>query len=128
MVSFHISPLKMPLPISREVMLQLKRNKDEESRRKRVEVLVNGIYSNALRQAETSDDKQYYYKVPSSTESFPEEVVEALKELFPGCSVSHTLLASGSDGKMYDISKIDENILPLINKALDDSYIVVDWS
>jgi len=116
----------MPLPISREVMLQLKKNKDEEAHRKCVELLVNGIYSNALRQAETSEDKQYYYKVTSSP-YFP-EVVEALKELFPGCSVSHTLLACGSDGKMYDISKIDEKILPLIDRALNDSYIVVDWS
>jgi hypothetical protein len=29
---------------------------------------------------------------------------------------------------MYDISKLDDKVLPFVNRALDQSYIVVDWS
>jgi hypothetical protein len=37
-------------------------------------------------------------------------------------------MAKGSDGKMYDISKIDDSILPLINSVNKESYIVIDWN
>jgi hypothetical protein len=56
------------------------------------------------------------------------DILTGLQELFPGCDVTHTILSRGTDGKMYDISKLDEKVLPFVNRALDQSYIVVDWS
>jgi hypothetical protein len=56
------------------------------------------------------------------------DILAGLKELFPGCDVTHTLLSKGTDGKFYDISKLDDKVLPFVNRALDRSYIVIDWS
>jgi len=54
------------------------------------------------------------------------KILEELKNLFPNSSVRHTLLATAMDGNLYDISKINDSILPLLVKALDDSYIIID--
>jgi hypothetical protein len=83
------------------------------------------------------NDTIYNYQIPfndqtQSSDDFYikniDTILNKLKELFPGCSVSHTLLARGKDGKLYDISKINDKILSLIDTALNNSYIVIDWS
>lgn len=56
------------------------------------------------------------------------DILEGLQTLFPGCSVSHTLLCQAKDGKMYDVAKLDDVVLPFVDRALDQSYIVIDWS
>ena len=56
------------------------------------------------------------------------DILSGLQELFPDCIVSNCTLSQGTDGKFYDISTLDEKILPFINRALDQSFIVVDWS
>jgi hypothetical protein len=56
------------------------------------------------------------------------DILAGLQQLFPGCSVSHTLLCQAKDGKMYDVAKLDESVLPFVDRALDQSYIVIDWS
>jgi hypothetical protein len=56
------------------------------------------------------------------------DILSGLQELFPGCSVSNTTLSKGTDGKFYDISTLDEKVLPFINRDLDQSFIVVDWT
>ena len=64
---------------------------------------------------------------PFYLENMP-DILSGLQELFPDCTVSHTLLCKGTDGKFYDISTLDEKILPFVNRALDQSFIVIDWS
>ena len=56
------------------------------------------------------------------------DILAGLEALFPACAVSHTLLCQGKDGKMYDVAKLDESVLPFVDRALDQSYIVIDWS
>ena len=56
------------------------------------------------------------------------DILSGLQALFPDCTVSHTLLCKGTDGKFYDISTLDDKILPFVNRALDQSFIVIDWS
>jgi hypothetical protein len=56
------------------------------------------------------------------------DILLLLDGLFPGCAVSHTLLCQAKDGKMYDIAKLDDAVLPFVDRALDQSYIVIDWS
>jgi hypothetical protein len=38
------------------------------------------------------------------------------------------LLAPGTDGRLYDVAKITDDVLPLVDSVIKDSYIVVDWS
>jgi len=54
------------------------------------------------------------------------KILEELQKLFPNSSIRHTLLATAMDGNLYDIAKINDSILPLLVKALDDSYIIID--
>lgn len=56
------------------------------------------------------------------------DILAGLRNLFPDCALSHTLLCQAKDGKMYDIAKLDDAVLPFVDHALDQSYIVIDWS
>jgi len=56
------------------------------------------------------------------------DILAGLRNLFPDCAVSHTLLCQAKDGKLYDVSKLDDAVLPFVDRALDQSYIVIDWS
>ena len=64
---------------------------------------------------------------PFYIENMP-DILSGLQELFPGCTVSHSIMCQGTDGKLYDISTLDDKILPFVNRALDQSFIVIDWS
>jgi len=37
-------------------------------------------------------------------------------------------MARAKDGKLYDVAKLDDAVLPFVDRALDQSYIVIDWS
>jgi len=56
------------------------------------------------------------------------DILSGLQQLFPDCTVTHSLLCQGTDGKLYDISTLDDKVLPFVNRALDRSFIVIDWS
>jgi len=75
--------------------------------------------ANAAQQGPSSD--------PFYIENMP-DILSGLQTLFPECSVSHTLICKGADGKFYDISTLDDKVLPFVNRALDQSFIVIDWS
>jgi hypothetical protein len=56
------------------------------------------------------------------------DILTTLQHLFPECSISHSIMARAKDGKLYDVSKLDDVVLPFVDRALDQSYIVIDWS
>ena len=61
------------------------------------------------------------------------EVLSALRELFPGCSVTHSKMARGTNGQMHDITQMDELTTKLIEMKVINindraEYIVIDWS
>lgn len=92
---------------------------------------VHTIYLSALAHARATQKSPYYYMLPSRTDGFystyMKDILAGLKERLPECSVVHTLLASGTDGTLYDIQNITDDILPLVNAAHDNSYIVIRW-
>jgi hypothetical protein len=55
------------------------------------------------------------------------QILEGLRERFPSYSISHAIMSLGKDGKLYDISKLDDAILPLLSSVLEESYIVISW-
>ena len=112
-------------------MQELKQNENK------INTIVTTIYDDTVCIAKSSDVTSYNYQIPfneqtQSSDNFYiqniDTILNKLKELFPECSVSHTLLAKGKNGKLYDISKINDDILPLIDTTLKQSYIVIDWS
>lgn len=148
-------------------MQELKSQKDEEVRQKRIKHIVNEVYKEALEIAINTTDSSYNHEIPSTqmaiqqpnyrrqlkngyleqikrrdARSIPyyqgapdpfhiknmSDILSGLRDLFPDCAVSHTLLCQAKDGKMYDIAKLDDAVLPFVDRALDQSYIVIDWS
>ena len=105
--------------------------------------------SNAPKQTIGTKESCFHYEIPvvhirtynstlrvdiNSLKSDPfwidnmKDIISGLKELFPECDVSHTIMATGRNGKMYDVARLDDTVLPFVDRALDQSYIVIDWS
>ena len=134
----------LPLqPISRDSLRGLKTAKDEEVLWEKVKDCVTQLHSCILRKAESSTDTFYHYQLPSfpisketrlpvpGPEFYRDNmklILDGLRLLFPDCLVEHATLIRALDGKLYDISKIDEKMLAFINKQQSAEYIVVDWS
>jgi hypothetical protein len=140
----------MTQPMSRDAMRELKANTEEAVRVQQVKQIVQQVYQAAVQTARSKTETSYNHQVPRGPEyqyqnnianrvnqnivtdpfyvkNMP-DILVGLQVLFPGCDVTHTLLSKGTDGKMYDISKLDDKVLPFVNRALDQSYIVIDWS
>lgn len=122
----------LPTPISRDALRGLKVKVEEESRLRQVRVIIDNIYAQAINVAKTKSDTAFNVPIPPSTDSFHlkniSDILSGLQTLFPDCTVSHSILCKGTDGKLYDISKLDDRVLPFVNRALDQSFIVIDWS
>lgn len=139
----------MPTPINRNEMLSRKEKKDEEIRIEKINRCVKVIYNNAVNLADTSTNTVYSfdinpqqqnqlpmrYSMPNNNDSeyqfYKDNMTEILINLwglFPGCTIKLAKMCTGNDGKRYDISTIDEKMLPFINKEKAFECIVVDWS
>jgi len=141
------------VPVDRMTLLSLKAMKDEADRRKELDDLIASIYKQVIYVATNSNRTSFQQVVPrnsvprgrvqhlplgrgnsENTEMHPlykanmEEILRRLQELFPDSLVSHTLMAQGTDGIMYDISRLDDTALPFVNQTLSQSYIHIDWS
>ena len=118
----------MPLqPMLRDQLNQLRIDRFEEN----MQNIITGIYYPAVECAQQTDKTVYYHLVPFNYEFYKNNMSEILKRvqvLFPDSKVSHTLLAKGTDGKLYDISKIEDKDLHLVGCVSENSYIVVDWT
>jgi hypothetical protein len=122
-------------PITRTELQGLKAKVMEDKRRDYVRDQVRHIYNAVTSHASgenngrQDNDTSYKYPVqPNLEKTTITDILSGLQALFPDCSVMHTLLAKGRNGKLYDISKIDDTILPLIDVARNESYIVIDWT
>ena len=114
------------LPVlMRKQLLDLVNYKHTEN----IQQIITHIYNDVINHAKHSIDSVYHFEIPNQFYiKNMNEIVYNLQKLFPDSYITHTLLSKGSDGKLYDIAKIDDTILPLITTALDHSYIVIDWS
>ena len=136
-------------PMSRDAMRELtaKVEVEEDARLQGIKQRVASIYHQAVTAAQNSTETSFKMEVPKMDNTLTTShmtqhhlvsdpfyienmtyILCSLQHLFPGCKVSHTLLSQGTDGKFYDISSLDDKILPFVNKALDQSFIVIDWS
>lgn len=85
-------------------------------------------YSLTIYAAVLAHDLPFHYPVTSDCLKHMPEILADLKMLLPQrCSVKHAIMARGSDGQLYDIAELNDETLALVDKALDESYIVVDW-
>jgi len=120
------------------MMQGLKAKNEEEARLSRVLAIVHWLYQAAIKVAGTTTQTSFNYQIPAAHSlagrSDPfyiknmSDILKGLQDRFPDCVISHAVMTKGRDGKLYDISKIDDKSLQFVDVALDGSYIVIDWS
>jgi hypothetical protein len=75
------------------------------------------------------DELPFYYPITDREyRKHMPNILTNLQALLPNRNVKHAIMARGSDGKLYDIAELNDETLALVNKALEESYIVIDWS
>jgi hypothetical protein len=127
-------------------MQQCKIEEDNKHYKKSIKDIITNIYTQAVQAAKTgssykcrSDPRYLAHLAGVRPTEFTvrddtlTEILGTLRELFPGCRVTHSKMAKGVDGQMYDISQMDEVTTTLIVMSVIDirqteEYIVVDWS
>ena len=120
-------------PITRDEMRSLKAKKDEESRLREINILVNNIYTRTILTAQQTSELSFKYPIQDSThEKNITDILSALQVLFPDCLVEYKNLCQGLDGKWYDISLIDDMMKQFINmknsRIQTQKNIIIDWS
>jgi len=93
----------------------------------RLDTVVRSIYYNTIN---TTDKNYYFYKVPLNDRFYKDnmnKILSNINSMLPCANVSHTLLALGSDGEYYDIANLDDKDLSKVDRALENSYIIVKW-
>ena len=138
----------MPTPVSREFLRDLKIKRDDEKRIQKMNDIVKSIYNNAITVAESCTETRYsheidpqrtrgistvaYNNIHSSEYKFykdnMEDILYSLQILFQDCIVKVANMCNGRDGKIYDSSTLDANILSFINKDHAFECIVIDWT
>lgn len=118
-------------PLTRNYLLGLKAQTDEENRVKIVQQYVHQIYDQVKKTATTTPETRYQQRVDHHTGHFSmrnnmSDILDRLRAMFPDSRVDFK--TRGQDGKMYDIADIDERMKPFINPQLNQGFIVVDWS
>lgn len=73
-----------------------------------------------------SDPNDIYYK--SFILEAQDEILQHLRNTFPGCSIEIKTLSKAADGKMYDVSTLDETALRFVDRRQDQTHLIVDWS
>jgi hypothetical protein len=105
---------------------------EEEGRLFKIQSIIEGIYPHVLRMAKYTAETVYYHEIQFAERMFyttnMAAILSGLKHLFPDAYVAHTLLTPGDDGKLYDVTKLDDVTLNRVNKTKENSYIVIDWS
>jgi len=132
-------------PMSRKSLQQLNFETNEKIRLDKINSIVENIYTKVINTAKNTQYKTYEFPIPRQNNKPPgyvgysglmddfynknmSDIILNLQKVFPDCDISHLIMSKGSDGKLYDINNIDDNILSLITTACNESYIVITWN
>uniref|UniRef100_A0A6C0ANQ4 Uncharacterized protein n=1 Tax=viral metagenome TaxID=1070528 RepID=A0A6C0ANQ4_9ZZZZ len=128
------------VPMSRDMMRELKAKTDENNRLTLVERYVKIMYESAINTARTSINTQWRAEFHNGQGgqlldgrfiiTNIDDILRRLQDLFPDCSVDFKSLtmARGPDGQMHDISTLDEKALMFIGNRQVTQCITIDWS
>ena len=96
-----------------------------------VDSVAKTIYNEKMKADRFGKGQTYFaYALPFNDPFYKAHmptILKTLSKLLPDCMVSHTLLTRGKDGRLYDISRIDDKLLPIVDNVLEQSYIFIEW-
>jgi hypothetical protein len=124
-------------PVLRETLRGLKAEEEErlrimkeKDRLNAVEYYVKQLYIDTINNAKTETNTSYTYMLPGHNfyRDNMVDILHELRHLFPDCLIRNTTLSRGQDGKMYDISTMDEKLRPFIDSRYNQESIIIDWT
>ncbi len=153
----HKALLNLPLeviPKTRDELRKMKSDREEAERKECIEEVISWLYRRIIETAKQSSDTSYKLQLlAASRENIQmvrqmqngmydehkiyytgfileasDEVLQHLRSTFPGCAVEIKTLSKATDGKMYDVSTLDEATLRFVDRRNDQTYLIVDWS
>jgi hypothetical protein len=118
-------------PFSRSALLQLKVQREEAGRLSQVQTHIRTIYTQVVQIAARTASTSHKYPIgPPDAFIIANlgEILAGLQALFPDCIVEYAILTKGQDGQLYDVSKMDKQVLPFVGLKASAPYIVIDWT
>lgn len=121
-------------PMSRLALRSVQKNaliKQENANINAISNICDVIYNNVMDTVNESTDTLYQHEIPFNDPFYKKyigQIIKRLKILFPECEVNHVIMTRSYDGKLYDITKIDDKVASYIKEAINNTYIVIDWS
>jgi len=113
----------------REVMQGLKAQNEKEEFNYHIQFYVTTIYDSAIHLAKKSPHTKYYYAINNRfVVNNINTILQELNTLFPDCLIKHAIMASDIYGNLYDVSTLTDEELKNVDYALNNSYIIIDWS
>jgi hypothetical protein len=130
------------VPYELEAMRQSKQMEDDKRYREWVKQLITNLYTQAIQTAKSGSAS---YKYSFNLDQFPTfeglikeesltQILNSLRNLFPGCRVTHSKMARLTKSReMQDITHMDDITRKLIDMKFIDirrttDYIVIDWT
>lgn len=134
-------------PMSLKSMQEFKLEEDNKKYKKAIKDIISKFYTEAVQAAKDGSssyrcrsDPRYLAHIlgvmPTQfivRDDTLTDILTSLRELFPGCRLTHSKMAKGINGQMHDISQTDQLTTKLIAMSVIDirqteEYIVLDWS
>jgi hypothetical protein len=140
-----------------------KADKEEQERQDKILTIVDKIYFLVIETCEYTINTNYLYEIPYDPQTYEsqgimhwfykenmKDILDTLKLVFPDSRIQHKTFIKCSDTKIYDMSKLDENIIVvgegiekeifkidpstdqnarrIITRGIKKEYIDIDWS
>ena len=138
-------------PVTRKEMRNLKAKNDARIKNMQIDMIISMIYRAAISFATTNSDTIYrwpysnqqtvgcitdnlqnHYITHQTLKENMEEILKRLQLLFPESLIENkkVTMARGVNGKDYDISTLDDKLLPFVDMRgrITSENIVIDWS
>jgi hypothetical protein len=125
-------------PISKEELQGMREKIKEESRWKIISRVVIDFYNEVIKFSKTNDNTTFNFSVKNRQfyqegggckflDNNKEDIINTLEDIFVGCDIQINTFSKAGNGKMCDISKMDEDTLSLFDSKYNESRIVINW-
>lgn len=116
-------------PLTRSSLQSMKAEMLELQRKQNIKNIIINIYNQVKQEATNGKSSFTMIDDRGTYHNSKEEILQGLNSLFPDCNVSlKETVYLRKDRKEIDLSKIDKEIIPLLDIGHQRLTITVDWS
>jgi predicted GH43/DUF377 family glycosyl hydrolase len=106
----------------------------EDNRLKKIDEIVNSIYSNVIQTSKTKTEKFYKYfcnfELYEKTfiEDNKNDIFNRLRVLFPDCLIVFKFFLIDNNQQTHEFTDVNENLKQFVTRNYNMDYILIDWS